>query len=68
MPEGEPLVSVNGVAKLDLSAETEDEALAGRIAFPPGFQGGDTVFIADDKGKSGETPHAAMIDPSLGRD
>lgn len=54
MPEGEPLVRVDGVAKLE--ADNEDAALAGRIEFPPGFQGGDTVFIAGDETcSSGET-------------
>lgn len=54
MPEGRPLVSFDGVAKLDLASEPEDAALAGRVAFPPGFQGGDTVFTAADDSDAGK--------------
>lgn len=54
MPEGKPLVNFDGVAKLDLSSESEDAALAGQIAFPLGFQGGDTVFATAHTGAVGK--------------
>lgn len=54
MPEDRPLVSFDGVAKLDLFSESEDAAMAGRIAFPSGYQGGDTVYIAADDNAAGD--------------
>jgi len=53
IPEDATTCDVTGIAKMDLNAAAakgndaggEKDALAGALSFPPGFVGGDPIFV-----------------------
>ena len=43
-----PRCSFSGITKLNLLATATETAVAGQISYPPGYWGGEAIFVAND--------------------